>query len=336
MAIYKVPQDVEAEDKLLGPFSFKQFIFLIIAVAGLGAAYALSRLLLPLAIIPLPFAIFFIILALPIRKDQPMEIYLAAVVSFMTKPKRRLWQPDGIESLIKVIAPKVDEKQYGKGYNQEEVQRRLSYLANLVDSHGWSVRGVADPDSSMQDDLYNEAQAADDMLDDDNTTARQIDNLVNQADQRRRQEAVERMKQPPKNIEPATPQMSAPYSPVPLPVADPYQTFSNMSEQPIVAPQPTVSQTPQFYTAPPTNNYPEPTEPLSINPYPMMQQSIVSPLSEQPAKTTPATSPTTVSPAIIDLASNHSDLSIETLRREADRIEKKSKHSDDEVVISLH
>ena len=341
MAVYKVPQDVEAEDKLLGPFSFKQFIFLIIAVAGLGAAYALSRVVLPLAILPLPFAIFFAILALPLRKDQPMEVYLAAVVSFITKPKRRLWQPDGIESLIEVTAPKVDERQYGKGYNQEEVQRRLSYLANLVDSHGWSVRGVADPDSSMQDDLYNEAQTANDMLDDDNTTARQIDSLVNQADQRRRQEVVEKMKQAPANMETSTSQMTAPYSPIPLPIANPYQSIdSTPTPQQPVNITPTQStkmqqQVPQFST-PLVTNYPEPTEPLSINPYPQMQQSVISPLSEQPAKTTPATSPTAVSPAIIDLASNHSDLSIETLQREADRIEKKSKNLDDEVVISLH
>lgn len=31
MAQYKVPQDVEADDKLLGPFSFRQFIYLLIA-----------------------------------------------------------------------------------------------------------------------------------------------------------------------------------------------------------------------------------------------------------------------------------------------------------------
>ena len=31
MATYKVPQDVEAEDKLLGPFTFRQFIYLLIA-----------------------------------------------------------------------------------------------------------------------------------------------------------------------------------------------------------------------------------------------------------------------------------------------------------------
>ena len=96
MAVYKVPQDVEAEDKLLGPFSFKQFIFLLIAVASIAIAYGLSRILLPLAIIPLPVVIFFGTLALPLRKDQPMEVYLAAIISFILKPKKRLWRPDGI------------------------------------------------------------------------------------------------------------------------------------------------------------------------------------------------------------------------------------------------
>ena len=46
MAVYKVPQDVEAEDKLLGPFSFKQFIFLLIA--GWGIFMLLDKTLHPL------------------------------------------------------------------------------------------------------------------------------------------------------------------------------------------------------------------------------------------------------------------------------------------------
>src|SRR5690349_6970336 len=93
MAVYKVPQDVEAEDKLIGPFSFRQFIYLIIVAISIAIAWGLSRLLLPLAIIPLPLILFFGALALPLKKDQPMEIYLAAVVSFYLKPRKRLWQP---------------------------------------------------------------------------------------------------------------------------------------------------------------------------------------------------------------------------------------------------
>ena len=327
MAVYKVPQDVETEDKLLGPFSFKQFIFLLITVAMLGSAYALAQIVLPLALLPLPIAAFFAILALPLKKDQPMEVYLAAVVSFMTKPKKRLWEPDGIESLIEVVAPRVEEKQYGKGYNQEEVQQRLSYLANLVDSHGWSVRGVADPNSSMQDDLYNEAQAANDMLDDDNTTSRQIDNLVNQADQKRHQAMIQKMQQ-------SAPSSQSANTQPPLAVADPYQNINRPDQSNQINYQQ-------------TNNLLDSDISLKMNPYPNMQQSVIAPMSEkspeitsetQSTQTTglPNTSPTAVSPAIIDLASNHSDLSIETLQREADRLEKKSNDLDEEVVISLH
>ena len=302
MSVYKVPQDVEAEDKLLGPFSFRQFVFLIIAVIGIAIAYGLSTILLPLAIIPVPIILFFGALALPLKKDQPMEVYLAAVISFMLKPKKRLWQPDGIERLVEVIAPKVEEKTYGNNYDQAEVQRRLSYLANLVDSQGWSIRGVNNPNSSMRADLFNEGQAANDILDENSTTAQNINHLINQSDVRRRQEVIQKM-----------------------------QTEQSATPPP--------TQTPQ--SSQPDN--PTPATPLQMNPYPTMRQSVLNPVSGRPAANTPAqTRPTTtpqasvneVPPAIIELANNR-DLSIETIAREANRIQQENKLSDEEVVISL-
>ena len=41
MSTYKVPQDVEADDKLLGPFSFRQFVYLMIVAASGAATWAL-------------------------------------------------------------------------------------------------------------------------------------------------------------------------------------------------------------------------------------------------------------------------------------------------------
>lgn len=339
MAVYKVPQDVEAEDKLLGPFSFKQFIFLIITVMALGIAYGLSQILLPLAIIPLPIAIFFAILALPLRKDQPMEVYMAAVISFILKPKVRLWRPDGIEALIEVIAPKNEDRQYGKGYSQEEVQKRLSYLANLVDSRGWSVRGVNEPDSSMRADLYNEAQAMDDLLDEQGSRAQQIDSLLTRTDNQRRQELLDRMQQGRNEMQTtqATNSAQTYYSSIPNPTpTQPYSQSSvddgHLQVSPIYTPMSVV----------------EPTSPdedirLTINPYPSIKQSVISPISDSshqpatsaatsPSASTPSVSETTVSPAIIDLAKNHADLSVETLQREANRIREKES---EEVVISL-
>ena len=302
MSVYKVPQDVEAEDKLLGPFSFRQFVFLIIAVIGIAIAYGLSTIFLPLAIIPVPIILFFGALALPLKKDQPMEVYLAAVISFMLKPKKRLWQPDGIERLVEVIAPKVEEKTYGNNYDQAEVQRRLSYLANLVDSQGWSIRGVNNPNSSMRADLFNEGQAANDILDENSTTAQNINHLINQSDVRRRQEVIQKM-----------------------------QTGQSATPPPTQPPQ----------SSQPDN--PTPATPLQMNPYPTMRQSVLNPVSGRPTVNTPAqTQPTTtpqtsvneVPPAIIELANNR-DLSIETIAREANRIQQENKLSDEEVVISL-
>ena len=78
MAVYKVPQDVEADDKLIGPFSFRQFIYLVIVAMAIMMAWGLAQLFVPLAVLPLPIVVFFGALALPLRKDQPMEIYMAA------------------------------------------------------------------------------------------------------------------------------------------------------------------------------------------------------------------------------------------------------------------
>ena len=77
MAQYKVPQDVEADDKLLGPFNFRQFIYLLIVAALIALAWALFQIFPLLAIFPIFPAGFLLILALPLRKDQPMETYIA-------------------------------------------------------------------------------------------------------------------------------------------------------------------------------------------------------------------------------------------------------------------
>ena len=348
--MYKVPQDVEAEDKLLGPFSFRQFIFLIIAVVSLGAAYILARILLPLGLIPVPIALFFGALALPLRKDQPMEVYLAAVISFMLKPKKRLWQPDGIEYLVEVTAPKTEETTRRNSYDQEEVQRRLSYLANLVDSRGWSIRGVNDPDSPMQADLYNEAQTAFDPLDEAGATAQNITNLINQSDARRRQAMIQTMSAAQQT---ATDDLQGVSYTDDQSSQSPGSNSGASSTQPsqisVLDDNSSVSQTLAIDNQPDQQSNIEQAiaSSMKAGPYPTMRQSTLIPLDEipvQPDLETPApgatsqTSLSSVSPAIMDLANNHSDFSIQTIQRVANEIEQKekAKKMEDEVVISLH
>jgi hypothetical protein len=298
MAQYKVPQDVEADDKLIGPFSFRQFIYLLIVALACALVWGLYKILPPLAVIPFPIIIFFGALALPLRKDQPMEIFMAAMVSFYLKPRRRLWEPDGIDSLIEITAPKTVDFQRTKNISTNEAEKRFSYLAQIVDSRGWAIRspgGVQIPNSAMNSDVFFEAQQTPDVLDTNSFTVKQIDNKLAQSDSLRYQKAMGIMQHKP---------------------------------------------APNTYTTPTT----PPDQPINLefNPYPEdIHQSVVQPLSkdniieveQSEPKYTPTTSKNTISADIINLASN-TDLSIETIAHEANRIMKKQEASE-EVVISL-
>ena len=88
---FQVPQFIEVEDKIFGPFSFKQFIYL---VGGAGIAYALYRLL------PLFIAILFIVpilglagaLAFYQMNGKPFIHTLEAGFHYLNKKKLYLWQ----------------------------------------------------------------------------------------------------------------------------------------------------------------------------------------------------------------------------------------------------
>lgn len=318
MAVYKVPQDVEAEDKLIGPFSFRQFIYLIIAAMAGFLAYAFGRLFWALGIIPVPVAIFFLILALPLKKDQPMETYLTAIVHFLLKPRTRLWDPEGELSLVEITAPKINEGPVIKDFSGREASERLQYLSQIVDTGGWASRGLTSPmdNVSLNDTVMAEAQSAEDILDTSGSVSQNVDSLIAKRDQQRRAEMIQTMRA---SVQPPAPRAAAqPSLPQQAPVAQP--TATNPQDAHLV-----------------------------YNPYPSsMHQKVLSPSSipvadpaAAPASTTKvdstkqaqAPSEEPVSPDIIRLATSK-DLSISTIAREAERLQKK--HLDDEeVVISL-
>lgn len=337
MAVYKVPQDVEADDKLIGPFSFRQFIYLIIVALSIAGAWGLAQLFIGLAIIPLPLILFFGALALPLRKDQPMEIYMAAIVAYYIKPRKRMWDPDGIDSLIEITTPKTVERSLTKGISQADAEQRISYLANLVDSGGWAIRGVQGPsDSPVNNDVFLEAQNIPDVLDTSNSVAQTFDAMMTKRTNELKEEAREHMYQtfPAPEVNPfLTPQPAA------SPSYDPYPASIQQTViQPLNDPSHTYTPHQQTHIAAPTPA----ANPVVSDPV-VTTTPVEPPVTTEPATTTPPvaeTEPTTtsdkaVSPDIMNLA-NNPDLSIETIAHEAHRIHEKEHNLEDgEVVISL-
>jgi hypothetical protein len=330
MAQYKVPQDVEADDKLIGPFSFRQFVYLIIVAMAGAMAWGLFQLFPLLVIIPLPIIVFFGALALPLRKDQPMEIYLAAMVSFYLKPQKRLWDPDGVESLIEITVPKVVEKRRTKDLSQSDAQQRFGYLAEIVDSRGWAIRAqqgnsvVQAPNSSMNTDAYYSAQQAEDILDDNYGVAQSLDYMIGKSDDRRRQQVIERMRAIPNE-----PVAARPIQPTAVPI----QPATTMAVVAPIVPVVTAVAAPQ--PAPLDGVKPAPT-PFNFFASQMMPTDTAQP-GMQSATTEPVnglnTSGKVVSADIINLA-NDAQLSIQTIALEANRINNRN-NANGEVNVSL-
>jgi len=144
MANYKVLQDIEAEDKLLGPLSLKQFIFAAIAAVCLYLCFfSLSKHIPYLLIFLLPIALIAGFLAWPWSRDQPTEVWLLAKIRFFLKPRRRIWDQDGMQELVTITAPKRVEKHLTNDLSQIEVKSRLRALAETIDSRGWAVKNIS-------------------------------------------------------------------------------------------------------------------------------------------------------------------------------------------------
>lgn len=341
MAVYKVPQDVEADDKLIGPFSFRQFIYLIVVAISMAGAWGLSTVFPALAIIPLPIIIFFSALALPLRKDQPMEAYLSAVVSFyFLKSRKRFWQPDGINSFITIIPPKDSEKILTKDLDETEATRRLDYLAQLVDTHGWAIRGAGGtPDTSISTDLYYESQQTTDMMDSSTPQAQALQQHLKQEADDKKQEAIQ-------NMQSAAKQAPAGDAATPTTVA---ATTTSDDSTPPVSTLPSLEEIRAKQAA--TVQQHTKKESLDAIAYANALAEAAADERTAPAPASnPTSAPTTTSASTpeagtmvltheqADELSKQTDVSVQTLAKEANRVAEKNKvlHNGDEVTISFH
>jgi len=361
VATYKLIQDIEAEDKILGPLTLRQFVFgLLAAFLGYVCFLCIAKGVFFLLIIFAPPMIFFGFFAMPFGRDQPTEVWALAKFRYFVMPRRRVWDQSGVKELVTITAPKKVEKIYTDGLSQNEVKSRLQALANTIDSRGWAVKNVggsgfapnpvtaASPDrlvdlSSLPAEVPTEVQLPEeDMLDSiNNPIARQFDNLMDRSDARRRQQIMDQINSAPQALKaPANPSPTA--NPISSTQMDDTQASSSgdywfMSANPS-APTMTISQ-PVAQDLPDedriaaelkrnTSTHNEATEHMRT-----LRTNLSQPEPQAQAASPEVTTPR--DPAILTLANNN-DLNVATLAREANKAKTNKSGSANEVVVSLH
>lgn len=359
MATYKVLQDIEAEDKLIGPLTMKQFIFAIIAFVLMFIAFMFARMNIALGVPWLIPIAFFGFMAAPIGRDQPNDVWLAAKIRFLIKPRRRRWDQSGMVELVTITVPKKVEIERTNGLNQTQVQSRLKALASTLDSRGWAIKNVStnlslpgyQNDSNVSDRLLElstveevpEIDVKEDVFDPiNNMVARRFDTAIKE----QQAEHITKLKDMAKNGEVPVVQATPPadYSFITQPPVDPgYTTFGAQ----VVDPAGTKNAQQDSFLDNPVNASTTDAEIDFLNKLHKRQEldkeiashgheRVVNPLNNQPPPAVPANSVAQTAPDdILEQLGQSNDLSVASLASLAKHAEDKAAMHNDETV-SLH
>jgi len=338
MATYKVIQDVEAEDKLIGPLTLRQFIYAGVMALCLYLTYiAFIKGASFIAVFLVPVALMSGFFAFPWKLNQPTEVWALAKIRFILKPRQRKWDQSGIKELVVITAPKQIVTDYTKGLSQDEIQSRLKTLAKTIDSRGWSIKNsdnpppitpTFQPTTGSTDRLIDieaiptiitptSLSATEDMLDNDNSQiARKFDEIITSSANIRYKNIIDKLNSQQQSL----------------------GAVSNVKPQDTFSAQGDSSGQNNNWFVQPTNNVglSRPSrinsvdgKALGANNQPLAQPTAVVATSKKAASPPMAESPYA---DILNLASNN-DLNVATLARRVNL--KQNSASDNEVVISL-
>ncbi len=134
---YKVPQNVQREDTIVGPLTFRQ---LIILFAGGGTTYAIYSALatkyywevwLTPVIIGTSFTLAFAFLKI---NEREFHIYLLNLIQHLLVPKKRKWSKGAGETFISPFS-----KIYVKKIEEEKIEKKeipdIDKIVKLLDSN---------------------------------------------------------------------------------------------------------------------------------------------------------------------------------------------------------
>lgn len=333
MATYKVIQDIEAEDKFVGPFTLKQFIFAAIGVVFSYLCFFVSVRGAWFAAIPfVPVALFGFFMAIPWSKDQPTDLWVLAKIRFKIKPKKRIWDQAGKQELVTITAPKKIEKVLTKDLSEYEVKSRLKALADTMNTRGWAVKHAsmpvfantaADTDRLVPTPVPVGSRVVLDDTTPDILEDTQVDTLIGQSEVARKANLQEKMDQARKGQVPdeQLPQVVSPPPSDDTEVLDEAELLNEELKQRKKAAGLSTGKMQKFQpkSAQPAKTRKKVSEPVNKTTQKTEDRKTISTVTETP------------SADIISLAHNN-DLNVATLARQA------NKDNDDtqEVVVSLH
>lgn len=137
---FRVPQNIDLEDKIVGPLTMKQFLYLL--VGGMIDYVLFQALVGPenprmglFLLVGVPVGLLAVALAFLKIQDRPFGEFLVSLVVYIIRPRQRVWhrETSGSQSVIRdsAIPKKTEEKTPTKKHLSQE---ELANLSNVLDT----------------------------------------------------------------------------------------------------------------------------------------------------------------------------------------------------------
>jgi len=138
---YKVPQKIDLEDKIIGPLTLKQFLYLLgggIIIYLILSTYPKSiwvyLVIFLLALLSIAFAFVKI-------QEQDLAFVLFSIIKYLLRPRQRFWNKEvHIKKFVEIKKTKTEEKPEFVPKNPEKIKSRLEALSEIIDTHGWGKK----------------------------------------------------------------------------------------------------------------------------------------------------------------------------------------------------
>lgn len=133
---FQVPQNIDLEDKLVGPLTLIQFLYVLggglidyILLNLLGPQFAFWLLAIPIALVSLGLAFLKI-------QEQPLSHFISTGLVYLSRPKLHIWQRQGETQTILTEPPPPKKSTQPIVIKTKPGKSELEQLAYTLDTSG--------------------------------------------------------------------------------------------------------------------------------------------------------------------------------------------------------
>jgi hypothetical protein len=127
---FEVPQFIEVEDKIVGPFTWRQFVYIAGGAGLLVTLWFVLDSFLIFLLVGLPIGALAGSLAFQKVNNRPFSIFLEALVTYLTRKKLYLWRKSEVQEIVDkeevIEAPKTPEPSFANRGAIHMLSQRLN------------------------------------------------------------------------------------------------------------------------------------------------------------------------------------------------------------------